>query len=279
MTGSWRFSANYSLMYTDQPMLDRLATAAADGFSTVECQFPYEIPASTLKERLDDHGLSQVLINAPAGDWLAGDRGIAAIAGREAEFREAAEKAAQYADTVSCPRIHVMAGVLQHDSGADSDVQGVYERAFDTYLSNLDWLKSTYKGQALTWLIEPINQRDFPSYLINTQAQAQAIVQSLDAENIAVLMDLYHCQVTEGDVEMRLREFLPTGRVRHIQIASAPKRHEPDLGELNYRYVFDVLTELGYDGYVGCEYRPSGNTSEGVARWKAYFGDQVTRRF
>lgn len=267
MARVWKRAANLTLMYNEYPFLERYTQAAVDGFKGVECQFPYDTAPMLVKQALDDNHLTQVLINAPAGDWAQGERGIAALVGRESEFKTACEQAWQYAQVIDCSMIHVMAGVVRQAHTQMADTQAMYEQAFDTYFANLTWLADQFRDEPVSWVIEPINTRDFPDYLLNTQAQAHAIVQSLRSAKVGVQMDLYHCQIVEGDIESKLRQYLPTGHVRHLQIASVPRRAEPDVGELNYAHLFSVLDDLGYEGWVGCEYRPAEGTREGVRRW------------
>ncbi|MDP1789966.1 MAG: hydroxypyruvate isomerase family protein [Methylibium sp.] len=254
-----RFAANLTLLYTEQAFLDRAAAAARDGFEAVECQFPYEHPAAEFAARLADSGLPLVLMNAPPGDAAAGERGLAALPGRQADFRRAVDTALAYASAVRCPRLHVMAGRLPAGT----------ERAAlqPTFVENLAWAARQAAGTGIELLIEPINLRDMPGYFLNRQDHAHEIVQLVNAPNLKVQMDLYHCQVVEGDVAMKLRQYLPTGRVGHLQVAGVPERQEPDIGELNAAYLFDVIDALGYGGWVGCEYRPRGETSAGLG-WR-----------
>ncbi|MEI8267240.1 MAG: 2-oxo-tetronate isomerase [Betaproteobacteria bacterium] len=266
-----RFAANLSMLYNEHPFLDRFAAAAADGFQAVEYLFPYDFTAPELAQRLADHGLQQVLFNAPPGDWNAGERGLACLPGRQAEFRAGLQRALDYAHTLACPRIHVMAGLVP--AGAD---RAVLQR---TYEDNLAWAAQQAQAAGRTLLIEPINTRDIPGFFLNRQDEAHRIVQAIGSPHLKVQMDLYHCQIVEGDVAMKLRQYLPTGRVGHIQIAGVPQRHEPDLGELHHPYLFEVLDEdsaaCGWDGWVGCEYRPArgtapGATSQGLGWWRAW---------
>ena len=248
-----RFAANLSMLYNEHPFLDRFAAAAADGFQAVEYLFPYAFPAQELAQRLADHGLQQVLFNAPPGNWDAGERGMACLPGREAEFRAAFAQALDYAQVLNCPRVHVMAGLAP--AGAErAALQATYE-------SNLTWAAELAATAGRDVLIEPINPRDIPGFFLNRQDEAHRIVQAIGAPNLKVQMDLYHCQIVEGDVAMKIRQYLPTGRVGHFQIAGVPMRHEPDLGELNHPYLFDVIDEVsaacGWQGFVGCEYRPA----------------------
>jgi hydroxypyruvate isomerase len=252
-----RFAANLSMMYTEHAFLDRFAAAAADGFRAVEYLFPYAQEQRELQERLAEQGLQQVLFNAPPGHWEAGERGLACLPGREEEFRRAfLDQALPYAQALACPRVHVMAGI------APAGIERPTLQA--TYLANLAWAAAQAAPAGIDVLIEPINPRDIPGYFLNRQDEAHAIVEQLGASNLKVQMDLYHCQIVEGDVAMKLRRYLPTGRVAHLQIAGVPERQEPDVGELNYAYLFDLIDQLGFEGHVGCEYRPRGATSAGL---------------
>jgi len=258
-----RFAANISLMYAEHPFVERFGAAANDGFTAVECLFPYEHERHDLAQRLADHGLLQVLFNAPPGSIDAGERGLACLPGREDDFRRSfIEQALPYAQALRCPRMHVLAGRVP--DGAD----GAALRA--TYVANLAWAARQAASAGVDVLIEPINPRDIPRYFLNRQHDAHAIVQEVGAPNLKVQMDLYHCQIVEGDLAMKLREYLPSGRVGHIQIAGVPQRHEPDVGELNYPYLFTLLDELGYAGHVGCEYRPRAGTSAGLGWFQPY---------
>ncbi|WP_290869489.1 2-oxo-tetronate isomerase [Aquabacterium sp.] len=248
-----RFAANLSMLYNDVDFLDRFAAAARDGFQAVEYLFPYAFPAAQLAELLQAHGLSQVLFNAPPGNWDGGERGLACIPGREAEFAEGIDQALAYAAVLGSPRVHVMAGLLP--AGATR------ESVHATYVSNLRVAAGKAAAAGVDILIEPINTRDMPGFFLNRQDQAHALVAEIGAPNVKVQMDLYHLQIVEGDVAMKLKQYLPTGRVGHIQIAGVPERHEPDVGELNHAYLFKVIDALGFDGWIGCEYRPArGNT-------------------
>ncbi|MGA0611918.1 2-oxo-tetronate isomerase [Caldimonas sp. KR1-144] len=255
-----RFAANLSMLYNEHAFLDRFAAAAADGFHAVEYLFPYAFEADVLAARLREHGLEQVLFNAPPGDWDSGERGLACLPGREAEFRAGIAQALHYADVLRCPRIHVMAGLAP--AGTDrAALQATYE-------ANLAWAAEQARAAGRELLIEPINPRDVPGYFLNRQDEAHRIVQAIGAPNLKVQMDLYHCQIVEGDVAMKLRRYLPTGRVGHIQIAGVPMRNEPDIGELNHDYLFAVIDELsangGWSGWIGCEYRPARGTAPGA---------------
>jgi hydroxypyruvate isomerase len=254
-------AANLSLMYAEHPFLDRFGAAARDGFRFVECQFPYEAPAAEIARRLREHGLQQVLINAPPGG--PGERGMAALPGREEEFRRGfAEQALPYARALACPRIHVMAGTVP--AGAERAACGA------TLLANLRWAAPIAAAEGLALLLEPLNPRDAPGYLYSRQAEAHAVVAELGAPNVLVQFDLYHCQISEGDVATKLREYLPSGRVGHIQFAGVPERHEPDVGELHHPYLFALIDQLGWTVPLGAEYRPRGATSAGLGWFQPY---------
>ena len=251
-----RFAANLSMLYNEHPFLDRFAAAARDGFQAVEYLFPYAFQPPDLAQRLQEHGLQQVLFNAPPGNWEAGERGLACLPGREAEFRNGFAQALAYAEALDCPRVHVMAGLAP--TGAER------ARLQATYESNLAWAAAEGARAGRDVLIEPINTRDIPGFFLNRQDEAHRIVQAIGAPNLKVQMDLYHCQIVEGDVAMKIRQYLPSGRVGHLQIAGVPERHEPDIGELHHPYLFELIDEVsaasGWQGWIGCEYRPSRGT-------------------
>ena len=267
-----KFAANLSMLYPELDFLDRFEAAAKDGFRAVEFLFPYAYDAKELAARLAGNGLQQVLFNAPPGDAQRGDKGLACLPGREAGFREGILQALVYAQALACRRVHVMAGLVP------AGVERAQLRP--TYVDNLRWAAAQARGHGIDLLIEPINTRDIPGFFLNRQDHAHELVEEIGAANVKVQMDLYHCQVVEGDVAMKIRNYLPTGRVGHFQVAGVPQRHEPDLGELNCDYLFEVIDEVssacGWDGWVGCEYRPArgaqpGGTSEGLGwltRWR-----------
>jgi hydroxypyruvate isomerase len=255
-----RFAANLSLLYTEHPFPQRISAAARDGFTGVECQFPYAWPAAELAAHRAEAGVAWVLINTPAGDWAAGERGLAALPGRESEFRRGMDQALAWADALGCRRLHALAGVPP--PAADP------ARCMATYLDNLAWAARQAADAGATVLIEPLNPRDVPGYFLSTQAHAHRIVQVLGSPNLKVQMDLYHCQVSEGNLSANLRHYLPTGRVGHLQIAGVPGRHEPDDGELNPRHLMALIDELAEgdnaDLWVGCEYTPRRGAEPGA---------------
>ncbi len=256
-----RFAANLSTMFTEHAFLERIAAAAAAGFRAVECQFPYEVEAAALKDRLDATGLQMVLINTPPGDFAAGERGLAGLPGREAEFAAGLEQALAYAETLACPQIHVMAGVQPQGVARDACWQ-VFKR-------NLAAAAERAEAADKLLLLEPINTRDIPGYLLNTPDQAAALIAELDLAAVKLQFDFYHAQIVRGDLAKSVERHLPI--TAHIQIASVPERHEPDRGEVNYTYLFELLDRLGYAGWIGAEYFPAGVTEEGLG-WALSYG-------
>ena len=260
-----KFAANLSMLYPELDFLDRFAAAARDGFKAVEFLFPYAFEPREIAARLRDNALQQVLFNAPPGDWDAGERGLACLPKRGEEFRAGIGKALDYAETLHCPRVHVMAGLVPAGTARDT--------LYPVYIEQLRWAAVEAAQRGIDVLIEPINTRDIPGFFLNRQDQAHKVLDDVGISSLKVQMDLYHCQIVEGDLATKLRRYVPTGNVGHIQIAGVPGRHEPDVGEVNYPYLFALLDELAYGGWVGCEYRPrygvqAGGTSAGLA-WLA----------
>lgn len=251
-----RFAANLTMLYGHLPFQDRIAAAAQDGFAAVECLFPYEVPAARWRELLQSAGVQQVLFNAPPGAWDQGERGLACLPEREADFRDSVRVALDYAHAIGCPRVHVMAGLVAADLGL-ANAQKLYEE-------RLAWACDLAEAAHIDLLIEPLNARDVPGYLLGSQRQAHDTVQRVGSVRLKVQMDLYHCQISEGDLAMKLQTWLPTGQVGHLQIAGVPERHEPDVGEIHYPYLFELIDRLGYAGWIGCEYRPKAGTTEGL---------------
>jgi 2-dehydrotetronate isomerase len=249
-----KFAANLTLMFTEVPFPGRFAAAARAGFRAVEFLFPYDHAPQEVAGWLRENGLENVLFNLPPGDWAGGERGLASLPGREAEFRAGVARALEYALALGTPRLHAMAGLLP--AGADRAVHR------ETYVANLRHAARELARHGRTLLIEPINPRDMPGYFLNRQDEAHAIREEVGEPNLLVQLDLYHAQIVEGDLATKLRRHF--AGIGHIQIASVPERHEPDEGEVNYPYLFRLLDELGYAGWVGCEYRPRGRTEDGL---------------
>jgi hydroxypyruvate isomerase len=269
-----KFAANLHYLFTEVAFMDRFGAAASAGFKAVEFQVPYEHAGAQLRAALHEHELKMVLFDTPMGDWSAGDRGLAAIPGREAEFRGSLPKAADYAQALDCDLVHVMAGVLE--AGAD------IANAERVYVDNLRYASAFLKRHGVRAVIEPINRqhglaRGGPSYttegmygyFLNHTEQARRMIEQVGSDNLFLHLDVYHMQLTEGRLTQTLSDCLDL--LKHVQIAGVPGRHEPSVGEINYPYVFDVLDELGYQGWVGCEYRPRAGTLPGLG-WGARYG-------
>jgi hydroxypyruvate isomerase len=257
-----RFAANLSMMFNEVPFLDRFALAAKAGFKGVEFLFPYEHPAAEIAARLKDNGLQQVLFNAPAGDFAKGERGMAAIPGKQAAFRDSIKIALEYAAVLACPRLHIMAG-LKPEGVANDTLTAVYG-------ANLAYAAEECAKAGVKPIIEPINHRDIPGFFLNTTDQAAAIIAAVGPEKLGMQFDLYHCQITEGDVVKRVEKHLPL--IAHMQVADTPGRNEPGTGEVNWPFVFKTIDALGFRGWIGCEYRPAGETLAGLS-WFAPYKD------
>jgi hydroxypyruvate isomerase len=268
-----RFAANLHYLFTEVPFLDRFTAAAGAGFRGVEFQVPYDYPGGELRARLDAHDLSMVLFDAPMGLWEAGDRGLAAVPGREAEFHASLPQAARYAEALHCNLVHVMAGVV----GAGVD----YAQAERVYIENLRHAAAFFKRHGVRVVIEPINRRlgvvqggasytteGMHGYFLNHTVHARRVIEQVGSDNLFLHLDVYHMQLLEGHLADTLRASI--GLLRHVQIAGVPGRHEPDVGEIHYPYLFGLLDELRYDGWIGCEYRPRGRTGEGLGWARAY---------
>ena len=256
-----RFCANLSMMFNEIGFLDRIDAAAHAGFKGVEYLFPFDFAASEIRARLDAAGVEQVLFNAPPGDWAAGERGTASLPGRGQEFRDGIMRSLDYAGVLGNRMIHVMAGIPPATLRP-----GV---AAALYASNLAWAAEQAAKQGVLLVIEPINHRDMPGFFLNTMAQGAAIVEALGRDRLGLQFDVYHCQVTEGDVTSRMAALMPF--IAHMQIADVPARNEPGTGEIGWEYVFATMARLEYSGWVGCEYRPAGETLAGL-RWRERFG-------
>ncbi len=256
-----KLAANLSMLFNEAPFLERFEAAARAGFKGVEFLFPYDHRPEALAEALRTNGLEQALFNLPPGDWAAGERGLAALPGREADLRAGFERALPYTQALNCRTVHMMAGIPPE--GADA------LECREVFAANLRAAAEFFAPHGVAVVLEPINTRDIPGYFLNHQSQAVALLEAVGAANTGLQMDFYHCQIVDGDLATHLRANFAT--IRHIQIAGVPERHEPDRGEVNYPYLFDLMDELGYDGWVGCEYRPAGDTLAGLD-WARAFG-------
>ncbi|MCH8061600.1 MAG: hydroxypyruvate isomerase [Chloroflexi bacterium] len=249
-----KFAANLTMMFNEVDFLDRFGAAAKAGFKAVEYLFPYDYGKDQVAERLNEHGLTQVLHNLPAGDWDAGDRGNACQPDRVGEFQDGVGRAIEYATALGCKQINCLAGIPP--SGVEPDV------LLETFVSNLKFAAEKLNDAGVTLLIEPINIRDIPGFYLIHTSQGRAIIQRVGADNLKLQYDIYHMQIMEGDLAPTIERNLDI--IRHVQIADNPGRNEPGTGEINYPFLFDFLDEKGYDGWIGCEYRPLTTTEAGL---------------
>lgn len=255
-----RFAANLTMMFNERPFLDRFQAAADAGFTAVEYLFPYDHAADEVAARLRAAGLTQALFNLPPGNWEAGERGLAALPGRFDEVKAAVATALPYAEATGVKRLHLMAGLASADDPA----------AQSAYRESVAFAADALAERGLDLLLEPINGRDMPGYFLNDFAATAGLIAGLGRPNVKLQYDVYHRQILHGDVLKSLEALLPI--VGHVQIASVPKRNEPGTGELNDAMVFGALDRLGYDGFVGCEYRPAGVTEDGLGWFAPYKG-------
>ncbi len=252
-----KFAANLTMLFNEMPFLDRFAAAAKAGFKGVEFLFPYEYDKQRLADLLAEHRLEIVLHNLPAGDWAGGERGIGCLPGREQEFREGVERGIEYATALRCPVINCLAGIPKTISR---------EQARETFVENLRYAAPKLAQAGIRMLIEPINTRDIPGFFVNYTRQGLDIIADVGSDNLKLQHDLYHMQIMEGDLLETVKANLP--KIGHMQIADNPGRHEPGTGEINYPFLFREIDKLGYDGWIGCEYKPLGETSAGLG-WLA----------
>src|ERR1700734_4213146 len=255
-----RLAANLSMMFNEVPFLERFTAARKAGFEGVEFLFPYDFPAPELRSRIVGEGLTQGLFTMPPGDWSKNERGLAALPGRQLEFREGVKRGLDYAATLECHRVHCMAGIIPAEVSLTT--------ATAVYAANLSWAAEQARPAGVKLLIEPINHRDMPGYFLNTQVQGAAFVEAIGTDRLGLQFDVYHVQITEGDITKRLERYMPV--IAHIQVADVPARNEPGTGEIGWSYVFRRMDELGYTGWGGCEYRPAGDTVAGL-NWRERF--------
>jgi hydroxypyruvate isomerase len=255
-----RFAANLTMMFNEWSFLDRFDAAAEAGFTAVEFLFPYEHPPEAIAERLERNDLTPALFNLPPGDWNAGERGMASHPHRFAELQEGVRKALAYADATGVKRVHLMAGMADRQ---DPEAVVSFRRA-------VEWTAGEVGQRGITLVLEPINPRDMPGYFLGDFDFAERLIEDLALPNLKLQFDLYHRQIVHGDVTMALRRTMPM--IGHVQIASVPSRNEPDGEELNYPFLFAELDRLGYEGFVGCEYRPRAGTLEGLDWFAPYRG-------
>lgn len=255
-----KFAANLTMMFNEVPFLDRFEAAAKAGFKYVEYLWPYDYPADELKAKLDQFGLKQVLFNTAAGDVTKGEWGVSAIPGREADSCRDIDTALEYALALGCPNVHIMAAVVPE--GADREA---YKQ---TFVNNIRYAAEKFKPYGIKILLEALSPEVKPNYLLKSQFDTLELVELIDRDNVFVQLDYFHAQNVDGNLS-RLTDKLD-GRFAHIQIASVPERHEPDEGEINYQYIFDKLDAMGYEGYIGCEYKPRGETAAGLGWFEKY---------
>ncbi len=253
-----RFAANLTMLFNEVDFLDRFAAAAGAGFRAVEYLFPYGYDKDELAEKLAEHGLSQVLHNLPAGDWAAGDRGLACLPGRVGEFQDGVGRAIDYARALGCPRVNCLAGIAPADADRDELRR--------TFVDNLRFAARELEQAGIVLLIEPINTRDIPGFYLNRSDQALTLIAEVGSANLKLQYDVYHMQIMEGDLAPTIERHLAT--IGHMQIADTPGRHEPGTGEINYGFLFDFIDASGYGGWIGCEYKPRTTTSDGLG-WLA----------
>jgi len=249
-----KFAANLSMLFTEVDFLERFKAAAEAGFKGVEYLFPYDYAAADIKERLDANKLSQVLFNLPAGDWGAGERGIACHPDRIEEFRAGVDKAIEYAKVLGNTQVNCLVGI-KPDGVSD-------EKARKTVIDNLSFAAEKLKAAGILLIVEPINTRDIPGFFLNHTEQALALFDEVGSDNLKLQYDIYHMQIMEGDLAPTIETHL--ARIAHVQLADNPGRHEPGTGEINYPFLFAHLERLGYDGWIGCEYKPKAGTTQGL---------------
>jgi hydroxypyruvate isomerase len=253
-----RFAANLTMLFAEMPFLDRFAAAKAAGFSGVEYLFPYDYDKADLREQLDEHGLVQVLHNLPAGNWAAGERGIAILPDRVDEFRDGVTRAISYAKALDCRQLNCLVGIAPRDADPFEMNEALVE--------NLRFAADALSRERIKLLVEPINTIDIPGFFLNRTEQAVQLIADVRSSNLFIQYDIYHMQVMEGDIARSLQKHLP--RIAHVQLADNPGRNEPGTGEINYPFLFRHLDTLGYRGWVGCEYKPRTTTVDGLG-WHA----------
>jgi len=257
-----KFAANLSMLFTEVDFLDRFQAAAEAGFKGVEYLFPYDFEAAEIRRRLEDNGLEQVLFNLPAGDWAAGERGIACHPDRIAEFREGVERAIAYARVLGNTQVNCLAGIKPEGT---SDAE-----ARQTLVGNLRYAADKLADAGILLIAEPINTRDIPGFFLNRTEQALQVFDEVASDNLKLQYDIYHMQIMEGDLAPTIETHFD--RIAHVQIADNPGRHEPGTGEINYPFLFAHLDRLGYQGWIGAEYKPAGRTQEGLGWLDAVCG-------
>ncbi|AQZ54162.1 hydroxypyruvate isomerase [Martelella mediterranea] len=255
-----KFAANLSFLYADLPFLDRIAAAAKDGFPAVEYVGPYDFTEEAVAAALKAANVKQALFNLPAGDWAGGERGIGCLPDRVGEFKAGVDNAISYAKALGCPKINCLAGIAPKGVAA--------EKLEQTLVENLKYAAPRLADAGVKLLLEPINLRDIPGFFVSTTDHAERILEAVGSENLFIQYDIYHTQIMQGDLAETYRRL--KAKIAHVQLADNPGRHEPGTGEINYPYLFNMLDAEGYDGFIGCEYKPSAGTTEGLGWMKPW---------
>ena len=255
-----KFAANLSFLYADLPFLDRIAAAAKDGFPAVEYVGPYDFPEGDVAAALKAANVKQALFNLPAGDWAGGERGIGCLPDRVEEFKAGVDTAISYAKALGCPKINCLAGIAPKGVAA--------EKLEQTLVKNLKYAAPRLADAGVKLLLEPINLHDIPGFFVSTTDHAERILEAVGSDNLFIQYDIYHTQIMQGDLAETYRRL--KAKIAHVQLADNPGRHEPGTGEINYPYLFNMLDAEGYDGFIGCEYKPSAGTSEGLGWMKPW---------
>jgi len=252
-----KFSANLTMLFNEVDFLDRFEKAAKAGFKWVEYLFPYGWEKEKLVEKLGASGLTQVLHNLPAGDWNAGERGIACIPGRETEFQEGVGKAIEYAKALKCPQLNCLVGLTPAGTPA--------EKVRQTLVGNLRFAAAALEKEGIRLLVEALNNQDIPGFYLVHTADVLQLIKEVGHANIYLQYDVYHMQIMEGNLIRTIQDNV--GKIAHIQIADNPGRNEPGTGEINFANLFKAIDASGYSGWIGCEYKPAGRTEDGLG-WK-----------
>ncbi|MEO2037929.1 MAG: hydroxypyruvate isomerase [Martelella sp.] len=255
-----KFAANLSFLYADLPFLDRIAAAAKDGFPAVEYVGPYDFPEEDVAAALKAANVEQALFNLPSGDWAGGERGIGCLPDRVEEFKAGVDKAISYAKALGCPKVNCLAGIAPKGIAPETLEQ--------TLVENLKYAAPRLAEAGVKLLLEPINLRDIPGFFVSTTDHAERILDAVGSDNLFIQYDIYHTQIMQGDLAETYKRL--KAKIAHVQLADNPGRHEPGTGEINYPYLFNMLDAEGYDGFIGCEYKPAAGTSEGLGWMKPW---------
>ena len=258
-----KFCANLTMMFNEVDFLGRFERASRAGFKGVEFLFPYEWAKETLVEELDKHGLEQVLHNLPAGNWAAGERGIACLPERVGEFQDGVGLAIEYAKALRCPRLNCIAGIIPKDVPA--------EKVRQTIVDNLRFAANALEKEGITLLVEALNSQDIPGFCLTHTQDVLQLIEEVNQPNLWLQYDIYHMQIMEGNLTRTISDNLT--RIAHIQFGDNPGRHEPGTGEINFSNLFHFIDKAGYNGWIGCEYKPAGITEDGLEWIRPYLGE------